>query len=83
VQNPSEPPRQTPHGAKFACLSAWKFLPSQPVSRSTISLMICDTNPPEADQSESGVSDPKTTLFGEALFQKIRGCFNHVFSDHD
>jgi hypothetical protein len=43
------------------------------LSRSTISLRIRDTNPPEADQSESGVSDPKTTLFGEALFPKIRG----------
>jgi hypothetical protein len=45
--------------------------------------MIRDTNPPEADQSESGVSEPKTTLFGEAIFQKIRGSFNHVFSEHD
>jgi hypothetical protein len=45
--------------------------------------MIRDTNPPEADQSESGVSEPKTTLFGEAIFQKKRGCFNHVFSEHD
>jgi hypothetical protein len=45
--------------------------------------MIRDTNPPEADQSESGVSEPKTTLFGEAIFQKIRGCFNQVFSEHD
>jgi hypothetical protein len=45
--------------------------------------MIRDTNPPEAGRRESGVSEPKTTLFGEAIFQKIRGCFNHVFSEHD
>jgi hypothetical protein len=53
------------------------------VSRSTISLMIRDTNPPETGRRESGVSEPRTTLFGEAIFQKVRGCFNHVFSEHD
>jgi hypothetical protein len=45
--------------------------------------MIRDTNPPEAGRRESGVSEPKTTLFGVAFFQKIRGFFNHVFSEHD
>jgi hypothetical protein len=38
------------------------------LSRPTSSLMIPDTNPPEADQSESGASEPKTTFFGEAIW---------------
>jgi hypothetical protein len=32
------------------------------LSRSTIALGIRDTNPPEADQSESGASEPITAL---------------------